>query len=500
MTQPAAPIDQPIEVPHLIGAEWLRSGPPRAGVDPAHPDVVVSRTPQAGRDEVRAAVAAARAALPAWAATPALQRGEVLFRAAALLADRAEAIGRELTREEGKTLAEGVGETRRAAAVLRYAAARTAEPIGEVYASATPGTRITTVRQPVGVVGLVTPWNFPIAIPAWKAAPALAYGNTIVLKPASATPLTAFRLAEALVDAGLPPGVLNLVHAPGGTITEAWFGPGGIDALSFTGSEQVGRTLQAQAVAAHVKVQLELGGKNAVVVLPDADIAKAAELIGRGAFMSAGQKCTATSRVIVVGEAIAPLREALVEAVGRMTVGDPLSSGTMVGPVVDETARDRIAGMVERARRDGARVVAQGTMPSEGWFSPTLVLEGAGPDAAISQEEVFGPVVSLYAVTDLDEALRVHDGVAHGLSASIFTRDLASADAFVQRARVGIVHVNGETAGAEPHVPFGGMKGSSSGTREQGHASEEFYTQTKTVYWDGLSRAGLFDVVSEGSA
>jgi aldehyde dehydrogenase (NAD+) len=461
-------------------------------IDPCTNDVIWQGTP----GDVEAAVAAARAALPGWAATPAPQRGEILFRAAALLSERAEAIGADLTREEGKTLAEGIGETRRAAAILRYFAGRTSEPIGEVYASATPGTRLQTLRQPVGVVGLVTPWNFPIAIPAWKLAPALAYGNSVVLKPASATPLTAYRLVQALVDAGLPPGVLNLVNAPGAAVDEAWLRHGGVDALSFTGSESVGRQIQARAVAAHVKVQVEMGGKNAVVVAPDADMARAAEMIARGAFLSAGQKCTATSRVIAVGAAMEPLREALVEVMARTVVGDPMAPGTVVGPVIDRAAVERIAGMREAALRAGAREVAIAEVPAEGFYSPPTILEAVRPTDAIARDEVFGPVIALLSATDLDEALRLHDAVPYGLSASIFTRDLSTADAFVQRARAGIVHVNGETAGAEPHVPFGGMKGSSSWSREQGPAAQDFYTQTKTVYWDGGSQAGLFDSIA----
>jgi alpha-ketoglutaric semialdehyde dehydrogenase len=486
-----------VTVAHRIGPEWIVQGEAREGRNPARPDEVVAVTHVGGPEQAAAAVAAARGALSEWARMPAPARGDILFRAAGLVSERAEAIGTELTREEGKTLAEGIGETRRAAAILRYFAGRTTEPVGEIYASATPGTRLHTLRQPVGVVGVLTPWNFPIAIPAWKVAPALAFGNAVVLKAASATPLTAFRLVEALVDAGLPPGVLNLVHAPGAAVEAAWLREEGVDALSFTGSAAVGRRLQAKAVAHHVKVQVEMGGKNAVVVAPDADLPRAAEMIARGAFMSAGQKCTATSRVIVIGEAAGPLREALAERVRRQVVGDPLDPATTVGPVIDADAVARIEGMVSEAAEAGARTVARADVPGSGWYSPPTLLDGVSPEAPIAREEVFGPVVALLEAPDLDAALRLHDAVRYGLSASIFTRDLATADAFVHRARAGIVHVNGETAGAEPHVAFGGMKGSSSWSREQGRAAEEFYTQTKTVYWDGMAEAGLFDAVAE---
>lgn len=484
----------PVILRHRLGDAWVDGADHVDDRNPARPAEVVARAPLGDAGTADAALAAARAALREWARTPAPARGEILFRAAAILMERAEAIGTELSREEGKTLAEGIGETRRAAAILRYFAGRTLEPIGEVYASATPGTRIHTLRQPVGVVAAISPWNFPIAIPAWKIGPALAYGNTVVFKPSGATPLTAQRLVQALVDAGLPAGVINLVHASGRIVTERWFVGGGVDALSFTGSEAVGRELQGAAVAARAKVQLELGGKNAVVVAEDADIGRAADFIVRGAMASAGQKCTATSRVIAIGAVLPDLRQAIVERVEKLVPGDPLDPATTLGPVIDEAARDRIAGAVADAERAGARIVARRTVPSDGSFAPAVVFDRATAEMAIAREEIFGPVIAILEAPDLVAALRIHDAVAYGLSASIFTRDLAVADTFVHAARAGIVHVNGETAGAEPHLPFGGMKGSSSWSREQGHEAEGFYTQTKTVYLDGLPGAGLFDI------
>ncbi|MFO1539421.1 MAG: aldehyde dehydrogenase family protein [Chloroflexota bacterium] len=478
---------------HRIGGDWIATGPTTPDLSPADPDEVVAHVPTGGTEELAAAAAAARAALPAWAATPAPARGEILFRAAALLFERAEAIGRDLAREEGKTLAEGIGETRRAATILRYFAGRTYEPVGEVYPSATPGTRLSTQREPLGVVVAITPWNFPIAIPAWKIAPALAYGNTVLFKPASATPLTAHHLVRALVDAGLPAGVLSLVFADGAATGAAWIESGVADAVSFTGSEGAGRHIQALATARRMKVQLELGGKNAVIVAEDAEIARAAEMVVRGAMASAGQKCTATSRVIAVGGALAPLRAAILERVAALVPGDPTDPGTTLGPVIDAAARDRIAGLVAAAEAGGARVIARPAVPGRGAFHPATVLEDVTPRMPIAQEEVFGPVLALLPADDLDTAIRIHNDVAYGLSASIFTRDLDTAETFIANARAGIVHVNGETAGAEPHVPFGGTKGSSSWSREQGHAAGEFYTQTKTVYIDGLRPAGPFD-------
>lgn len=483
-----------VRVAHRIGGAWNHAGASQyQDLNPARPADVVALAPVGTVADAGAAVAAARRALPGWARLPGPARADILDRGAALLAQRAETIAAEIAREEGKTLAEALGETRRAAAILRYFAGRLFEPVGEVYASASAGTRITTVRQPVGVVGLVTPWNFPIAIPAWKIAPALAYGNTVVVKPATATPLTAFRLVEALVDAGLPAGVLNLVFAPGAHVERAWLRRGGVDALSFTGSSQVGRRLQRHAVRAGIKVQLELGGKNAAIVAPDADIDLAARHIVRGAFGSAGQRCTATSRVLAIGAASEPIREAIARGLRDLVAGDPLDQATTLGPVIDQAAATRIKGEVDDAVANGARIVAHGTIPRSGAFSAPILLDRVHPRDRIARTEVFGPVVCVIDVPDLKAAVQAHEAVEHGLSAAIFTRDLATADTVVHSIRAGVVHVNGETGGAEPHVPFGGMKGSSSWSREQGPSAEEFYTQTKTIYWEGLPGAGLFD-------
>jgi acyl-CoA reductase-like NAD-dependent aldehyde dehydrogenase len=447
----------------------------------------------ADRGVLDAAAIAARRALAGWARTPAPIRGEILFRAADLLFQRAPAVGRELAREEGKTLGEGIGETRRAATILRYYAGQTTEGVGELFASATPGTQISVIRQPIGVVAAITPWNFPIAIPAWKIAPALAFGNTVLFKPATATPLVAARFVECLEEAGLPAGVLNLVYAGGASVTQAWIATGAANAVSFTGSAQAGDAIREAAGAHHVKVQLELGGKNAVVVDETAELDRAAELIVRGAMASAGQKCTATSRVIVHRAVAAPFRTALLAASALIVVGDPLDAGTTVGPVIDGASQQRIRAMVSAARADGARIIDEAASPSGGWYSPPTLVEGVDPSMPIWREEVFGPVVAVLEARTLSEAISIHNDVSYGLSGSIFTRDADAASRFVAAAQVGLVHVNGETAGAEPHVPFGGMKGSSSGSREQGKAAQEFYTQQKTVYIEGLTPSSLFE-------
>jgi aldehyde dehydrogenase (NAD+) len=483
----------PILLRHYVAGAWLEREPKVDDRNPAHPDEVVAHAPVADAEVIAAAALAARGARADWARTPALARGEILFRAAELLARDAESIGRDLAREEGKTLAEGIGETRRAAAIVRYFAAQTAEPIGELYGSAVPGTQISVLCQPLGVVAAITPWNFPIAIPAWKIAPALAFGNTVLFKPATATPLVASRLVEAFHAAGLPPGVLNLVFGAGPDLTDGWIRSGAVAAVSFTGSAEAGAAIRVAADEGHAKVQLELGGKNAVVVDESADIERAAELIVRGAMASAGQKCTATSRVIAHAAVAAPLRVAISDRVARLQVGDPLVPTTGVGPVIDAGAQRRIERTVQRAVSDGARLLVAVDVPADGWFSRPTVLDDVDASMAVWREEVFGPVVSILDVPDLRTAIRVHNDSGYGLSGSIFTRDLAAASQFIAAAQVGLVHVNGETAGAEPHVPFGGMKGSSSGSREQGKAAQAFYTQIKTVYTEGLPIAGLFD-------
>lgn len=480
---------------HRVGDAWLEPGSERVEIrNPADLSQVVGIAPRGDSDVVEMAVDAAQVVLPAWSRLGGPARAEILFRAADLVRQRESAIARDLTREEGKTLAEATVEVRRAAAIVRYFAGRTFDRIGESYASAFPRTRIQTLREPLGVVAVITPWNFPIAIPAWKIAPAIAYGNAVIFKPASSTPLTAHHLVEAFIDAGLPAGVLNVVYAPGSAFDRLWIKGSGVAAVSFTGSASAGRELAAQAGQSGIKVQLELGGKNGVVVAPDADVGLAADAIVRGAFASAGQKCTSTSRVIAVDDVYESVAAEVHERVARLIPGDPLEPSTTLGPVINVAARDRIAGVVQAARDAGARVVYESAAPRKGAFAPAVVLDQVETSATVARDEIFGPVLALLRAHDVDEAIRIHNDVAYGLSGSIFTGSLAVADRFARTARVGVVHVNGETAGLEPHVPFGGMKASSSWSREQGRAAEEFYTQTKTVYWEGLSDAGPFDL------
>jgi acyl-CoA reductase-like NAD-dependent aldehyde dehydrogenase len=474
------------ELESLVGGVWTGGSAEAPDVNPARPADVVAEVRLADAAIARDAVSAARSAFAGWRDTPAPARGEVLRRAADLLDSRADEIGRDLAREEGKTLGEAVGETRRAVAILRYYAGQTLEPDGETYASAGAATFLFARREPVGVVLAITPWNFPIAIPAWKIAPALAYGNAVVWKPAELTPLTAVHFVRALVDAGLPNGVLNLVLGRGSEVGEELV-TGDVDAITFTGSNEVGRRVQLQGVTQGKKVQLELGGKNPAIVLADSDLDLAAEQIARGAFLSAGQKCTATSRVIVERAVVEPLAERLARLAQDWPLGDPLDPATKVGPLVSDAQLERVAGYLDVAHDEGATVLAGGGREDidGGWYFRPTVLTGLRRESPVVREEIFGPVAALLEADSYDEAVELANDTPFGLSASLFTRDLGRALRFVREIRAGVVKVNQETAGLEFHVPFGGTKQSSSGSREQGKAAREFFTEWKTVYMEG---------------
>jgi aldehyde dehydrogenase (NAD+) len=435
------------------------------------------------------AVAAAHAAVAGWRATPAPGRGDILRKAADLLEARAADVGRDLTREEGKTLAEGIGETRRAVQILRYYAAQTLEPDGETYPSHSANTFLYARREPVGVVSAITPWNFPIAIPAWKIAPALAYGNSVVWKPAELVPLTAVHLVQALVDAGLPDGVLNLVIGKGSEVGDVLVTHDAVQAITFTGSNAVGRALQRKAIERGKKVQLELGGKNPAVVLDDADLDLAAEQVARGAFLSAGQKCTATSRVIVEAAVLQPFQERLAALAETWKLGDPLEADTRVGPLVSADQLQSVTDYLDIARQEGGRALAGGSRPDhlgDGYYIKPTVLTDVGPESRVVREEIFGPVAAVLSAGSYDEAVALANDTRYGLCASVFTNDLTRALRFADDIHAGVVKINQESAGLEFHVPFGGMQESSSGSREQGKAAREFFTQWKTVYMDRL--------------
>jgi acyl-CoA reductase-like NAD-dependent aldehyde dehydrogenase len=469
-----------------VDGHWRDGERTGADINPAHPEECLATVQLAGASLAAEAIEAAHRAAASWRATPAPARGEILRKAADLLEQRVEAIGRDLTREEGKTLAEAVGETRRAVAILRYYAGQTLEPDGETYPSHSPATFLYARREPVGVVVAITPWNFPIAIPAWKIAPALAFGNTVVWKPAEIVPLTATHLLQALIDAGLPPGVLNLVLGKGSQIGDTLVTHRQVEAITFTGSNAVGRAIQAKATAHGKKVQLEMGGKNPAVVLADADLAHAAEHVARGAFLSAGQKCTATSRVIVEAPALEEFQERLVTLARTWKLGDPLEPDTKVGPLASEDQLKTVAGYLEVGAHDGARVLAGGRRAEGlgGYYVEPTVLANVPPESRVVREEIFGPVAALIPARSYEEAVALANDTPFGLTASLFTRDLGKALRFAADIRTGVVKINQESAGLEFQVPFGGMKESSSGSREQGKAAREFFTQWKTVYLD----------------
>lgn len=474
-----------VELTSYVAGEWRAGAETIEDRNPARPSEVVAEVRAADAALAEDAAAAAAEAFAGWRDTPPPARGEVLRRAADLLETRAADVGRDLAREEGKTVAEAVGETARAVAILRYYAGQTLEPDGETYPSHSAVTFLYARREPLGPVVAITPWNFPIAIPAWKLAPALAYGNTAVWKPAELVPLTSVHFARALADAGLPPGVLNLVLGRSADVGETLVRHDALTAITFTGSNEVGRSIQLTATERGKKVQLELGGKNPAIVLADADLEQAAEQVARGAFLSAGQKCTATSRVIVEGRVLDEFAERLVDRARSWKVGDPLDPDTTVGPLASEAQLDRVSRYLDVAREEGAASLAGADgAASEGYFVRPTVLAGVAPESSVASEEIFGPVAALLEASSYEDAVAQANDTPFGLTASLFTRDLGRALRFAREARAGVVKVNQETAGLEFQVPFGGTKQSSSGSREQGKVARDFFTEWKTVYVD----------------
>jgi acyl-CoA reductase-like NAD-dependent aldehyde dehydrogenase len=474
---------------NLIGGEWVgaASGRTIETRNPADIEEVVGTYPRGDASDARRAIEAARAAQPAWAAIPAPKRGEILFKAAGLLEARADQVAREMTREEGKTLPEARGEVNRAVNILRYFGGEGARLTGEIAPSERDRVVIHTLRRPLGVVGLITPWNFPIAIPAWKTAPALIAGNAVVLKPSDLAPLCALRLVEALDEAGVTKGALNLLTGPGSSVGHEIVTNEHVRAISFTGSEATGSGIAVEAAKRRARVQLEMGGKNPTVVLADADIDEAVSVVVNAAFFSTGQRCTATSRVIVEAPILERFTRALAERTARLKVGNGLEAGIEVGPSVDEKQLATVLDYVAIAKEEGARVLCGGERLGDGarargYFSSPAVIADVTPGMRIAQEEVFGPVLAVLPARDLDEAIDVANGVRFGLSAAVCTKSLTSAFEFVNRIEAGLVMVNLPSAGVEYHVPFGGSKSSSMGMREQGPVAIDFYSELKTVY------------------
>ncbi len=476
---------------NYVGGAWVdgSSGKVAKSTNPANRDDVIGEYQSASAGDAHKAVEAAAGARKTWGAMSSVARGQYLLKAASHLQSKAEDYAQTVTRECGKSIVESRGEVGRAVALLQYYGVEGMNPVGAVVPSANSNLLLYTNRVPLGVVALITPWNFPLAIPIWKMAPALVYGNTVVLKPASAAPALGVLIARMWEAVDLPKGVFNLVVGPGGEVGNQLITDPHVSGISFTGSSKVGQNIAIESARRGIRYQLEMGGKNPVIVMPDADLEQAAEITVSGAMKYSGQKCTATSRAIVVGGVIEEFTGLVVEKVKRLKVGPGSDPASVVVPVIDEASRQNIVSAVKRGQQDGGVVLTGGGVPrgngfDRGTFVEPTVLSKVRPDAFVACEEIFGPVLTIIPSRNADEAIHIANSVAYGLSAGIFTRNLNAAMDFANRIEAGIVKINGETAGVEPQVPFGGMKASSSGSREQGKAAIEFFTETKTIYVD----------------
>jgi acyl-CoA reductase-like NAD-dependent aldehyde dehydrogenase len=474
---------------NCINGQWTdcRSGRTFESRNPADFDDVVGEFQASGPEDVAAACQAAANAFPGWSSTPAPRRGEFLFHAAELLEARLEKLSAEMTREEGKTLVEAKGEIGRAINIFRYFGGEGARQFSYQIPSERENVFCYTVRKPLGVVACITPWNFPSAIPAWKSAPALVAGNTVVIKPASQAPLSALRLVEALQEVGIPPGVLNYVSGAGSDVGTPLVANEAIRAVSFTGSCEVGSRVYDLATRRRIRVQLEMGGKNPTVVLRDSNLDYAADILVNGAFFSTGQKCTATSRAIIEKDIYEPLMEQLIIRTRALKVGNGLEKGTQIGPAIDGAQLQTNLDYIDIAKKEGARLVCGGnrvTGPKfdRGYYIEPTIFTDVTPNMRIAQEEVFGPVLAVMIAHDFEDAMRLANSIRFGLSAAIVSRDLTRVHQFINRIHAGLVTVNLPTAGVEYQLPFGGTKESSFGMREQGPQALDFYTESATVY------------------
>ncbi|WP_323036384.1 aldehyde dehydrogenase family protein [Pararhodobacter sp.] len=469
---------------NLIAGDWVSGSDQSENINPSDVSDLIGHYARADAAQVDDAINAARNALGGWANASPQVRADLLDAVGLKILAQKNEIGHMLAREEGKTLAEAIGETVRAAQIFRFFAGEALRVAGDAVASVRPDVDVEVTREPVGVVGLITPWNFPIAIPAWKIAPALAYGNTVVFKPADLTPGSAHMLAKIIHDAGAPHGVFNLVMGRGAIVGNAIVAHPLVDAVSFTGSVPVGRALVVEAAKGLKKVQAEMGGKNPMVVLNDADLAVAIPVCLNGAFFSTGQRCTASSRLIVESGIYDEFVERLAKAASALTVGDALDPATQIGPVVSANQLKNNLSFVEIARAEGATVLGGETAncPKEGYYQKPAIFADATNDMRSSREEIFGPCASVIKASDYDHALALANDTEFGLSSGICTSSLKAARDFRKRSQAGMVMVNLPTAGVDYHVPFGGRKGSSYGSREQGRYAAEFYTTVKTAY------------------
>lgn len=479
----------------FINGEWLESisGKTARNINPANIKEIIGTTQLASREEARKAIEAAYNAFKGWKNTPAPARGRIVARAARLMEDNKEELSQILTREEGKTIAEARGELTRAINVVEFCAGESRRMTGETIPSELPANFAYTVKEPHGVVACITPWNFPIAIPAWKIAPALVAGNTVVFKPATLTPGTAVRLTEIFSEAGLPVGVLNLVLGSGSDVGDEIVNHPAVRAISFTGSTETGLKLYEQVARRGVKVQAEMGGKNPVVVLEDCDMDLAVESTAQGAFGSTGQRCTATSRAVVVDTVADKFVEKIVARAMSFRLGPGDDPNTDIGPSVDEGQFNTVLKYIDIGREDGATLLCGGKRATgdgldNGLFVEPAVFDHVTPDMRIAREEIFGPVLSVLRVKDFNEAMAVANDSEYGLSSSIFTNDANNIYRFVDEIETGMTHINSPTTGGEAHIPFGGTKATGIGAREQGSTSLDFYTELKVVYVDYTGR------------
>ncbi len=476
---------------NYINGKWIESagGKTVPNINPANTDEVLCLTPLSSREETKAAIAAAKEAFPRWRSTPSPVRGKLMFKAMLLLQERLEDVAVTLTKEEGKILRESRGEVQRAVNIMEFSAGEGRRMRGSTIPSELPNTFIYTIRQPIGPVGLITPWNFPVAIPIWKLAPALVAGNTVVIKPATLTPLTAMKLIQIFEEASFPPGVVNLIYGSGSVVGDEIVNNPDIHGISFTGSNDVGCALYAQASKRGIRVQCEMGGKNPLIVLRDADLPLAIEGAMTGGFGSTGQRCTASSRVILEEGIADRFTDMMLKRMETYKVGDGMDPSTEMGPSVDEAQMNTVLGYIDIGKAEGAKLLRGGKQLTGGIYSkgfyvePTLFTD-VNPQMRIAQEEIFGPVIALMKVKNFEDAVEIANGVKFGLSASLYTQDMAKGMKFVEQSEVGKVHLNSPTIGGEAQAPFGGVKATGIGPREQGTEVFEFYTEVKCVYLD----------------
>lgn len=474
---------------NYVNGAWISSlgSEIEASVNPANRQEIVGYVQKSGAVDLENAVTAAKQAHRAWRKLSAPARGEFLFQAANAMEKRLDEIAETMTREMGKTFGESKGETARGIAILRYYAGEGMRKVGDVIPSTDSEGLMFTTRAPLGVVGVITPWNFPVAIPIWKMAPALVYGNVVVFKPAQETAVTAAKIMECFDEAGLPPGVVNMVTGPGSVIGQGIIDHPDINGITFTGSDVVGKRVGQGALARGAKYQLEMGGKNPVIVADDADLDLAVEATISGGLRSTGQKCTATSRVIVQSGIYDAFKDRLLARIAQLPIGDGMQSTTWMGPCASESQLKTVLSYIEKGKAEGATLIHGGSRLTEngldqGFFVEPTIFDNVTNEMVIAQEEIFGPVLALIKVDDLEQAIELANDVQYGLSASIFTQNIGNILSFVNEVEAGLVRINAESAGVELQAPFGGMKQSSSHSREQGQAAIEFFTSIKTVF------------------